>query len=90
MIVLNATWQRVALGALLVLLLIPVVAIMAPALPILIWRPEGREFVLALFDKVTELARALVPRDDSNDKAVEGEGLKLAPADQKSVESAAS
>ncbi|SDH55387.1 hypothetical protein [Nonomuraea jiangxiensis] len=90
MIVLNATWQRVALGALLVLLLIPVVAIMAPALPILIWRPEGREFVLALFDKTTELARALVPRNDGGDKAVEGEGLKLAPADQKSVGSAAS
>ncbi|GAA1682494.1 hypothetical protein GCM10009733_093880 [Nonomuraea maheshkhaliensis] len=79
-----------ALGALLVLLLIPVVAIMAPAFPILIWRAEGREFVLALSDKVTELARALVPQDDSNDKPVEGEGLKLARADQQGINSAAS
>lgn len=88
MIVINATWQRVALGALLVLLLIPVVALMAPVLPFLIWRVEGREFVLALFDKITDLARALVPREESRDSP--GAGLKPAPRGSKRIRSAAS
>ncbi len=77
MIVLHATWQRVALGALLVFLLSPVLLAMAIPLPLLIWREDGRKFVLELFDRVTGLAKALLPPAEAAAGEDAAEGLRI-------------
>ncbi|MEU7895347.1 hypothetical protein AB0B45_21130 [Nonomuraea sp. NPDC049152] len=78
MIVLHATWQRVALGGLLVFLLTPLLLAMALPLPLLIWREPGRKFVLDLFDKVTGLAKALLPPAEAAAGEDAAESLRIA------------
>lgn len=65
MILINATWQRVALCALLVLPLTVVIALMSPAFVVLPFFAAGREFILKLIDKVTAWARVIVPKGDT-------------------------
>ncbi|MBN6054210.1 hypothetical protein JYK22_19870, partial [Nonomuraea sp. RK-328] len=64
MIVLNATWQRVALCGLLAVPLALIIACMTPALLVLPFFASGREFILKLLDKITAWARAIVPKID--------------------------
>ena len=65
MIVINATWQRVALCGLLAVPLALVIVCMVPALLVLPFFASGREFILKLLDKITAWARAIVPRVDA-------------------------
>ncbi|GAA2414513.1 hypothetical protein [Nonomuraea africana] len=65
MIVLNATWQRVALSGLLVIPLALVIVLMTPAFLLLPFVPSGREFILTLVDKITAWARVIVPKTDA-------------------------
>ncbi|MEW9554695.1 hypothetical protein [Nonomuraea sp. NPDC050783] len=65
MISTNATWQRVALCALLVLPLAATIVLMTPAFVVLPFFACGREFVLKLVDKLTAWARVIVPRADA-------------------------
>ncbi|MFC6080143.1 hypothetical protein [Sphaerisporangium aureirubrum] len=59
MIVFNATWQRIALGALLIFPVILVILLMSPALLILPFGENGREFILDVMDKMTTWLKIL-------------------------------
>ncbi|WP_162795871.1 hypothetical protein [Nonomuraea lactucae] len=65
MIVINATWQRVVLGGLLVLPLALIITVMIPALVVLPFFSAGREFLLKLIDKFIAWARIIVIKADA-------------------------
>ncbi|MBB5083967.1 hypothetical protein [Nonomuraea endophytica] len=65
MIVMNATWQRVALGGLLVFPLALVILLMTPAFLVLPFFTAGREFILKLVDRITTWARVIAPKSDA-------------------------
>ncbi|MGI5273360.1 hypothetical protein ACQEUU_29725 [Nonomuraea sp. CA-218870] len=65
MIVINNTWQRVALAALLIAPVILIVILMTPALLVLPFFATGREFILKLFDKMTTWARVVLPKAEA-------------------------
>ncbi|WP_431912908.1 hypothetical protein [Nonomuraea jabiensis] len=65
MIVINATWQRVVLGALLVFPLALIIAVMIPALIVLPFFSAGREFLLKLIDKFISWARVIALKADA-------------------------
>ena len=64
-IVVNATWQRVALCGLLVVPLALVIVLMTPAFLVLPFSTAGREFILKLLDKIAVWARVIVPKIDA-------------------------
>ncbi|WP_433434481.1 hypothetical protein [Nonomuraea sp. CA-141351] len=65
MLVINATWQRVVLAALLVMPVVAVIVLMTPAFLVLPFSTPGREFILKLLDKITAWARVIVPKADA-------------------------
>lgn len=65
MIVINATWQRVALCGLLVIPLVLVIVLMTPAFVVLPFSKAGRTFILKLVDKIATWAEVIMPKADA-------------------------
>jgi hypothetical protein len=58
-------------GALLALLLIPIIVALALSVPILVWRDAGRKFVLDLITRIISLAKALLPAERAGANSTE-------------------
>jgi hypothetical protein len=78
MIVIHATWQRVALALVFVLPILLIIVLMIPSFLCLPFSEKGRQFVLKVLDKGLQLVRYIMPRDEqSQDDSAEGLRIAL-------------
>ncbi|MFF4197855.1 hypothetical protein [Nonomuraea sp. NPDC001831] len=78
MIVIHATWQRVALAAIFALPLVLVILLMSPSFVLLPFSEKGRQFALKVLDKGLELAKCILPgAEQSQEKNAEGLRIEL-------------
>ncbi|MFC4115626.1 hypothetical protein [Nonomuraea zeae] len=76
MIIINATWQRVALALIFVIPAVLIAVLLIPAFLVLPFSEKVRQFVLNVLDKGLQLVQCIVPRGEQGQDE-NAEGLKI-------------